>query len=168
MALVEDRALAHKLDMSTVQQPMAVSPQRKPHLQHRQCSDTARVSGQESISDPQRAQSTAMETSAASPELPPRLTVYRRRPSGPTHQPVLSGKSTPIPFYAYTPGSRQQLGQVAAVSTPFRVHPFCSFQCMRYGSPSTACFIHLSAAVGQVCDPRNVHSNNSATLCVTS
>jgi len=135
MALVEERAPAHRLDMSTVQQPMAVpSPQRKPHLQHRQGSDTARVSGQESISDPQRAQPTAMETSAASPELPPRLTVYRRRPSSPTHQPeeTLSGKSPPIPFYAYTPGSRQQLGQAAAVSTPFRVHPFCSFQCMRY------------------------------------
>jgi len=125
MALVEDRALAHKLDMSTVQQPMAVSsPQRKPHLQHRQGSDTARGSGQESISDPQRAQPTVMETSAASPELPSRLTVYRRRLSSPTHQPMLSGKSPPIPFYAYTPGSRQQLGQAAAVSTPFRFHPF--------------------------------------------
>lgn len=101
MALVEDRALAHKLDMSTVHQPMAVSsPQRKPHLQHRQGSDTARVSGQESISDPQRAQPTAMETSAASPELPPRMTSIaagravlhtsqRRRSQANRHRPIL-------------------------------------------------------------------------------
>jgi len=108
MALVEDRALAHTLDMSTVQQPIPPSPQRKPHLQHRQGSDTARVSGQESISDPQRAQPTAMETSAATPELPSRMTVYRRRPSGPTHQPeeTLSGKSPP----SHSPRTRRDRG----------------------------------------------------------
>jgi len=170
MALVEERALAHRLDMSTVQQPMSVpSPQRKPHLQHRQGSDTARVSGQESISDPQRVQPTAMETSAASPELPPWMTVIAAgRAVLHTSQRKRSRANRHRSHSTYTPGSRQQLGQAAAVSTPFRVHPFSSFQCMRYGSPSTACFIHLSAAAGQVCDPRNVHSNNSATLCVTS